>query len=130
LAALPFYDELASHEARHDRNADVRCLALVFERDDPFFFIFQVRKRAVLECVPEIHDIGEDPELKRQHDVFATSRNDFMRRFHANDPEALRNPWLKYYFKGRHPDGVVVDNHINKLRVAEPVDKRRADALE
>jgi len=53
-----------------------------------------------------------------------------MRSFHANDPEALRNPWLKHYFKGRHPDGIVVDNHINKLRVAAPVDKRHAAPLE
>jgi hypothetical protein len=53
-----------------------------------------------------------------------------MTRFHANDPEALRNPWLKYYFKGCHPDGVVVHNHINKVRVATPVDKRHAAPLE
>jgi hypothetical protein len=103
---------------------------IVFEKDEPFCFIFPIRKQAVLDCVPEIHDISEDPELGRQHDAFATSRNEFMRRFHANDPEALRNPWLKYYFKGCHPDGVVVDNHINKLRVAAPVDKRHAAPLE
>jgi Family of unknown function (DUF6065) len=98
---------------------------IVFEKEEPFCFIFPIRKQAVLDCLPEIHDIAEDPELGRQHDAFATSRNDFMRRFHANDPEALKNPWLKYYFKGCHPDGVFVDNHINKLRVAAPVDKRR-----
>jgi hypothetical protein len=103
---------------------------IVFEKEEPFCFIFPIRKQAVLDCLPEIHDIAEDPELGRQHDAFATSRNDFMRRFHANDPEALRNPWLKYYFKGCHPDGAVVDNHINKLRVAAPVDKRRAAPFE
>jgi hypothetical protein len=53
-----------------------------------------------------------------------------MRCFHANDPEALRNPWLKHYFKGHHPDGVVVENHVNRLRTAAPVDKRRAAPLE
>ncbi|MGA7261220.1 MAG: DUF6065 family protein [Stellaceae bacterium] len=99
---------------------------IVLEKEEPFCFIFPIRKQAVLDCVPEIHNIAEDPELGRQHEAFATSRNDFMRRFYANDPEALRNPWLKYYFKGCHPDGVVVDNHISKLRVAAPVDKRRA----
>jgi hypothetical protein len=99
---------------------------VVFEKDEPFCFVFPIKKQAVLDCVPEIRDIAEDPELGRQHDAFALSRNEFMRRFHAKDPEALRNPWLKYYFKGRHPDGVVVDNHVGKLRVAAPIDKRCA----
>jgi hypothetical protein len=103
---------------------------VVFEKEEPFCFIFPVKKQAVLDCLPEIHDITEDPELGRQHHAFATSRDEFMRRFHANDPEALRNPWLKYYFKGHHPDGAVVDNHINKLRTAAPVDKRRPAPLE
>jgi hypothetical protein len=67
---------------------------IVFEKDEPFCFMFPIRKQAVLDCVPEIHDIAEDPELGRQHGAFATSRNEFMKRFHANDPEALRNPWL------------------------------------
>jgi hypothetical protein len=80
----------------------------------------------VLDCRPEVHDIGEDLELVRQHNAFAGSRNEFMKRFHANDPAALKNPWLKYYFTGRHPDGASVDNHVSKLRVAPPVDKRRS----
>jgi len=99
---------------------------IVFEKEEPFCFIFPIRKQAVLDCQPEIHDLAEDPELGRQHAAFAISRNDFMKRFHANDPEALKNPWLKHYFRGRHPDGAVVDNHINKLRVVAPVDKRCA----
>ena len=103
---------------------------VVFEKDEPFCFVFPIKKHAVLDCVPEILDIADDPELGRQHDAFALSRNEFMRRFHAQDPEALRNPWLKYYFKGHHPDGVVVDNHVSKLRVAVPVDKRYAAPLE
>jgi hypothetical protein len=101
---------------------------IVFEKDEPFCFIFPVRKQAVLDCQPEIHDIREDPELARQHDAFAISRNDFMKRFNAREPEALKNPWLKFYFTGRHPDGVAVDNHVNKLRVASPVDKRCSGA--
>ncbi|HYZ42296.1 MAG TPA: DUF6065 family protein, partial [Stellaceae bacterium] len=75
---------------------------------------------------PEIRKLDDDPELARQHNAFATSRNEFMKRFYANDPEALKNPWLKFYFRGRHPDGGTVDNHLNKLRLAPPVDKRCA----
>ena len=99
---------------------------VIFEKDEPFCFVFPIKKQAVLDCTPEIHDIAEDPELARQHEAVAVSRNEFMRRFHAKDPKALRNPWLKYYFRGCHPDGAIADNHINKLRVAPPVDKRCA----
>ena len=103
---------------------------IVFEKEEPFCFIFPVKKRAVLDCEPEIRDIAEDPELARQHQAFAVARDGFMRRFHANDQDVLKDPWLKHYFKGRHPDGVVVDNHVNKLRAAAPVDRRRAAPLE
>jgi hypothetical protein len=103
---------------------------VIFEKEEPFCFIFPIKKQAVLDCQPEIRDLAEDPELARQQEAFAVSRNDFMERLHANDPEAVRDPWLKYYFRGRHPDGAVVDNHINKLRLAAPVDKRGATPLE
>lgn len=102
---------------------------VVFEKDEPFCFIFPVKKQAVLDCQPEIHDIGEDPDLMRQHNAFAGSRSEFMKRFNANDPAALKNPWLKYYFRGRHPDGASVENHLSKLRVASPVDKRRSASI-
>jgi uncharacterized protein DUF6065/2-oxoglutarate-Fe(II)-dependent oxygenase superfamily protein len=98
---------------------------VVFAKDEPFCLIFPIRRQAVLQCRPEIHDIEEDPELVRRHEAFKQSRLDFMKRFDASDPAALKSPWLKYYFRGRHPDGTVVDNHINKLRVAAPRDKRR-----
>jgi hypothetical protein len=100
---------------------------VVFEKDEPFCFVFPIRKQAVLDCRPEIHDIAEEPELAREHAAFALSRHEFMTRFDARDPDALKNPWLKFYFRGRHPDGAEVSNHINKLRVAAPVDKRRSD---
>ena len=105
---------------------------VVFEKDEPFCFIFPVKKHAVLDCEPEIYDIGEDLDLMRRHQSFAVSRTEFMKRFDAKDPAALKNPWLKHYFRGRHPDGESVDNHVSKLRVAAPVDKRRraAAALE
>ncbi len=96
--------------------------SVTFEKDEPFCFIFPVGRS--LDCVPEIHSVAEDPELDRQHRALAASRDEFMTRFHANDPATLKDPWLKYYFKGEHPDGTAVDNHVNKLRVAAPVDRR------
>ena len=99
---------------------------IVFEKDEPFCLVFPVAKQAVADCRPEIRDLAEDPELVCRHSAFAASRNEFMKRFYANDHEALKNPWLKHYFWGRHPDGTVVADHRNKLRAAAPVDRRTA----
>jgi hypothetical protein len=103
---------------------------IVFEKDEPFCFIFLIKKRSVLDCRPEIHDIVADPELAERHQTFAVARNGFMERFHASDENTLRDPWLKHYFKGRYADGAVVDDHVNKLRAAVPVDKRRSAPVE
>jgi hypothetical protein len=47
-----------------------------------------------------------------------------MRRFHAGEPEAIKEAWQRHYFVGRHPDGVLAPEHLNKLRLKEPVDLR------
>lgn len=103
---------------------------VVFEKDEPFCFIFPIKKRSVLDCRTEIHDIVAGPELAKRHQDFAGARNGFMERFHANDKDTLRDPWLKHYFKGRYADGAVVDDHVNKLRAATPVDKRCSAPVE
>jgi Family of unknown function (DUF6065) len=103
---------------------------VVFAEGEPFCFIFPIKKRAVQDCQPEIHNIVEDPELARQHQNFATARNDFMKRFYSNEEDALGDPWLKHYFKGRYPDGAAVSGHVNKLRATAPVDKRVAVSAE
>jgi len=35
--------------------------SIVFEKEEPFCFLFPIRKQAVLDCVPEIYDIAADP---------------------------------------------------------------------
>ena len=95
-----------------------------FEEDEPFCFIFPIKKQALLECQPEIRRLSDNPELSRQQDAFRQSRDEFMQRFRARDPAALKQPWQRYYFLGQHPDGTRVEDHINKLRLKDPVDRR------
>ena len=97
---------------------------VLFEEDEPFCFIFPIKKQALVDCEPEILRLQDDPELSKQHDAFRTSRDEFMKRFHAGEPEAIRQAWQRHYFVGRHPDGTMVESHMNKLRLKEPVDRR------
>lgn len=95
-----------------------------FEEDEPFCFIFPIPKQALVGCEPEIRRLDEEPELKRQHEAFRTSRDEFMARLRAGDETAIKEGWQRHYFVGRHPDGTRVGGHLHKLRLKEPVDRR------
>ena len=97
---------------------------VLFEEGEPFCFIFPIRKQALLDCAPEIRPLSENAELSRQHAAFRASRDEFMTQFDAGDPNTIKQAWQRQYFVGRHPDGTQVDEHINKLRLKEPVNRR------
>jgi hypothetical protein len=95
-----------------------------FMQDEPFCFIFPVRKQALVGCVPEIRRVTDDPELARRHELFRETRETFQARLDAGDAEALRQAWQRHYFLGRHPDGTQIHDHVNRLRLHDPVDRR------
>ena len=94
----------------------------VFEQDEPFCFIFPVRKQALIACKPEIRRVTDDADLNRQYELFNESRAVFMQRLERRDSEAIKQGWQRHYFRGTHPDGTTVDQHIQKLRLAKPVE--------
>jgi hypothetical protein len=48
-----------------------------------------------------------------------------MQRFNARDAATMKEAWQRFYFLGRQPDGTPgAGDHVNKLRVAAPVDLR------
>jgi hypothetical protein len=98
--------------------------SVVFEEDEPFCFIFPIKKQALLDCQPEVRLLSEDAELTRQHNAFRNSREEFMKLFQAGDPATLQQAWQRHYFVGRHPDGTQADEHLNKLRLKEPARAR------
>jgi LPS sulfotransferase NodH len=98
-----------------------------FEEDEPFCFVFPIRKQALADCQPEIRRLSENPELFEQHEAFRTSREEFFARLEAGDKSARRSPWQRHYFLGRHPDGTSMPAHVKKLRLKDPVDRRGAE---
>ena len=97
-----------------------------WERDEPFCMVFPVPAAVLTEITPEIHDLASDTELNAQYLAWRNQREQFMERFHAGDEATLRQAWQRYYFLGHMAStGELVENHLRKLRLREPVDRRR-----
>lgn len=95
-----------------------------FEEGEPFCFFLPVPKRVLPETTLEIHRLADQAELEARHNQFRDARNAFMARIKAGDPDAIKEAWQRHYFVGRHPDGTLAGEHLNKLRLKEPVDVR------
>jgi hypothetical protein len=98
---------------------------VVFEEDEPFCSIFPVQTAALVPCQPEVRNLADNKELKAQVDAFRIDRFHFNARVYAGDPEARKQGWSKRYFHGERADGSRVAGHINKLRLKDPVDRRK-----
>ena len=95
-----------------------------FQKGEPFCFFLPIPRQVLPETEVQIHRLGDDPELEARHNQFRDARNDFMARIRAGDPAAIKEAWQRHYFVGRHPDGELAPEHLNKLRLSEPVDMR------
>jgi hypothetical protein len=100
-----------------------------FEEDEPFCSIVPVRVQPILDCEPHIRRLCDDPELNRQHLQFRTARDEFNAKKAAGDSEVRDQAWQRHYFVGRFPDGTKVEDHLNRLRLKEPVDVRSEAAV-
>jgi hypothetical protein len=95
-----------------------------FDEQEPFCFFLPVAKQVLPNTEIQIHRLADDQALETRHNQFRDARTGFMERVNAGDPEALKEAWQRHYFVGRHPDGVLAPEHLNKLRLKEPVDVR------
>lgn len=95
-----------------------------FEEGEPFCFFLPVPRLTLPTTDIQITRLSDDPELQARQNQFSEARNSFMERIRAGDQEAIKEAWQRHYFVGRHPDGVLGSEHLNKLRLKEPVDLR------
>lgn len=93
-----------------------------FERDEPFCFLNLVQPCALDSVEPVIRSLESEPDLKAQFDAWTNSRNEFMKRIHEGEPEAMREAWQRFYFKGQPPQGggPAPGNHVSKRRLRIP----------
>ncbi len=90
-----------------------------FEKGEPFCFISLTPHRAMDEVQPVQRSLTADVELKEQYDAWLKERDGFNSRLFRNDPEAIREAWQRFYFKGEIPEdkGQAPASHVNKRRL-------------
>lgn len=64
--------------------------------------------------------LDQDPVLAGQYEAWKTVRTDFNSRIAGGDPDAVRQAWQRFYFRGEYPEIAQVEG-----RPAEHVNKRR-----
>jgi hypothetical protein len=87
--------------------------------------IFPVPHGALQDVVPEIVELDSEPEMKQQTMDWKERRDEFMRKLNARDPKTVKDGWQRDYFLGKMPDGSSPAQHLSKLRLQAPVDKRK-----
>ena len=74
------------------------------------------------EIQPVIRRMDSDPELRHQYDVWEKHRAEFNQKIFRGDPEATKEAWQRFYFKGEFPEeaGEAPKDHVNKRRLKAP----------
>ena len=93
-----------------------------FEKNEPFCFITLTQDRQLADFQPVIRGMDRNPELRDQYDTWEKHRSEFNKRIFRLDPEATREAWQRYYFRGEFPEetGEAPKDHVNKRRLKTP----------
>ena len=64
-------------------------------------------------------NLKADTELVAQYEAWYRQRETFNKRIHFKDPEATKEAWQRFYFRGELPDetGEKPEGHVNKRRL-------------
>lgn len=97
-------------------------------KGEPFCHIVAILSEPVEEAEVEILPIEAEKDLKERMDGFAARRGKLLEAGATPDPTNVREAWGREYFRGKLADGTSAPRHTHKLRLAEPLDRRRAEA--
>ena len=95
-----------------------------FEKGEPFCFITLIQDKAIAEFQPVIKNMENNAVLRDQYDTWYAKREEFNARIFKREPEAMKEAWQRFYFKGEVPEGAPESNlagtHVNKRRLKGP----------
>jgi hypothetical protein len=99
-----------------------------FAKHEAFCFINVVEHNKLERFEPVIRSLDSEPELKDQYAVWSNSRIEFIQKLTEGDPEALREAWQRFYFKGEPPErgGPAPAQHVSKRRLKRPKAENRS----
>ena len=95
-----------------------------FRRGEPYCTVVPVLLDPVAATEVEILDAAEEPGLIDSMNGFAARRGKLLAEARSPDPAATKESWGREYFKGLLADGTAARNHVHKLRLADPIDRR------
>lgn len=87
---------------------------VTFSPDEPYCFIFPIKRDLIESFSVEYKDIQEDSQLHSHYNEWSTMRNTFIQ-----DTTRTVGEWQKHYFKGLYPDGqkCPINDHKIKLNI-------------
>lgn len=94
-------------------------ISVRFEKDEPYCHIFPVHCSALESIEPELRLLSDNPELKRQHEIWTASRSRFNAELKKPGSEAQAEKWQKLYYRGLNPEGqpTAEETHRTRLRL-------------
>jgi hypothetical protein len=90
-----------------------------FVKGEPFCFITLAQDKALEGFQLVQRRIEAQDSLRAQYDAWRQRRDDFNKALYRGDPEAMKEAWQRYYFKGEMPDetGPAPKSHVNRRRL-------------
>ena len=93
---------------------------------EPYAQVCVVAANVQKNIQPVILHLSENPKLAADHGAWRARRSNSRDRRQAGDLAKAGTEWDKDYFLGRYADGRPTEaDHTMKLRLKEPLDKRR-----
>ncbi len=91
-----------------------------FEADEPIAHFFPTRRGQLERTEPEVRDLYEDDDRRKQNDLWRESRTGFLKGLSEKEAAAVAEKWQKAYYRGLRPDGKDgAKDHTIKLRLEE-----------
>jgi hypothetical protein len=93
-----------------------------FRKGEPFCFITLVQDKPLAEFQPVIRPLARNADLLGQYTAWEQHRTEFNAKIYRGDPEATKEAWQRFYFRGEYPDAVAEPpkDHVNKRRLKAP----------
>ncbi len=93
-----------------------------FLKGEPFCFITLMQDKVLEEVDVPRRTLESDAALRAQYQAWYDQRQDFNSKLFKRDPQAVKDAWQRFYFKGELPDdtGPAPKAHVNKRRLKTP----------
>ena len=90
-----------------------------FAKGEPFCFITLAEDKALETFELVQKRLEADDELRGQYEAWRKQRDAFNKALFRRDPEAMKESWQRFYFRGELPDetGPAPKTHTNKRRL-------------